>query len=214
MAWGAAHSRGPAAHPAPPLPTSPCSARRSPVPPPSQAAVETEHTYRHILAFTAFMAAYLTALWLQAAAYRTADVVGTLRSLLLPGTLHRQKGGPCRSASAWLRPRTERHIAPVHHWLATTAPAACPTKTCPPSASQAAPPAPGLAAAVRCWITSRAGWWRRTGATPCAVTAPARRPLSLRPLGGLGASERKKAGLGSQGPVVQSCSGLEGWLVL
>ncbi|EFN56533.1 hypothetical protein CHLNCDRAFT_144169 [Chlorella variabilis] len=29
-----------------------------------QAAVETEHTYRHILAFTAFMAAYLTALGL------------------------------------------------------------------------------------------------------------------------------------------------------
>jgi hypothetical protein len=50
-----------------------------------KAAVETEHNYRSILAFTAFMVLYLGVLWLQASAFRTSEVVSTLRELLLPG---------------------------------------------------------------------------------------------------------------------------------
>ncbi len=52
---------------------------------PPQAAVETEQNYRQVLVYTLFVVAYMVALYLQASAYDTGEVVATLRTLLLPG---------------------------------------------------------------------------------------------------------------------------------
>ncbi|GAB4818341.1 hypothetical protein N2152v2_005387 [Parachlorella kessleri] len=48
------------------------------------AAVETEQNYKQVLIYGVFVGAYMVALYLQASAYDTGEVVSTLRSLLLP----------------------------------------------------------------------------------------------------------------------------------
>ncbi len=53
----------------------------------TQAAVETEQNYKQVLIYGVFVGAYMVALYLQASAYDTGEVVATLRSLLLPGGL-------------------------------------------------------------------------------------------------------------------------------
>ena len=62
----------------------------------TQAAVETQRKYKHVLWYSLFVAAYLIVLYLQASAYNSGEVVSTLRNALMPGEIVMQLLLPLR----------------------------------------------------------------------------------------------------------------------
>lgn len=86
-----------------PLPRHPRGTRRTPQPPPTSAPCHP--ALAQVLVYALFVAAYIVALFLQASAYDTGEVVATLRGLLLPGARPRQPRAGAALLSAGIHPR-------------------------------------------------------------------------------------------------------------
>lgn len=149
-----------------PLPRHPRGTRRTPQPPPTSAPCHP--ALAQVLVYALFVAAYIVALFLQASAYDTGEVVATLRGLLLPGARPRQPraGAALLSAGIHTRARQRRWPPPTvrSSWRPTSPNAAPPAG--PASLSLAVP---ALRRDKRRAGAAELGWEHEDGQRPAGV---------------------------------------------